>query len=291
MKVLVTGSLGGIGRWLVRRLAEAGHALRTIDRAAQPRENDWEHLPGDIRDPSLVRRAVQGMEAVIHLAAIPYDIPGQEELVLSTNLQGTWNVLLACAEAGVERVVNFSSINALGQAEPTHAGLYLPLDDQVPHHVTQPYYISKHVSEELCQAFASRAGLTAISLRPTYVWLPNDQRLRWWHLLPEDERARLATKDFWSVVDVRDVVEAAVLSLTAPISGHRAFLLTADDTTAPIPSAELVEKYYAHLPWPNISLAEYLAGAPRRSLVDCSQAKQALGWQPKFSAGELLGFG
>jgi UDP-glucose 4-epimerase len=283
MRVLVTGSAGGIGTWMVKRLLEAGHTLRTLDRTARRRADDWEHLPGDIRDLSLVRRAVAGMDAVVHLAAIPFDMPGNAEQVLSINIQGTCNVYLACAEAEVPRVVNFSSINALGHAEPTHHELYLPLDDDVPHHPAQPYYISKHVGEELGLAFATRHGMHVVSLRPTMVTYPGSSEGRWWEMLPEERRAAFSTKDFWSYVDVRDVCEAALLGLTAPVEGHQAFLLTADDTTAHISSAELVAKYYAHLPWPKISRAEYLAGDPYRSLVDCSQAKQVLGWQPKYS--------
>ena len=135
MRILVTGSSGGIGKWMVKRLLQAGHTVRSLDVHAQPPGGN-EHLPGDVRDLAFVRRAMQGMEAVIHLAALPYDMPGQEEMVLDVNLRGTWNILLACGEVGVSRVVYFSSINALGQSEPGHSELYLPLDDEIP---TPPY--------------------------------------------------------------------------------------------------------------------------------------------------------
>ena len=72
----------------------------------------------------------------------------------------------------MQRVVNFSSINALGQAEATHPGLYLPLDDDIPHYLARAYNTSKHVGEELCQAFSNQYGLTAVSLRPTAVLSP-----------------------------------------------------------------------------------------------------------------------
>lgn len=283
MHILVTGNTGRIGRWVVARLLEAGHTLRTLDKAAQFRQNDWEHLPGDICDSALVRRATQGMDAVVHLAAVPGNLPGYEEMLYRTNLQGTWNVLLACAEAGVSRVVNFSSINALGHAEPTHGELYLPLDDAIPHHPAQPYFISKHIGEEFCQAYATLHDLVAISLRPTMVLQPASEEERWWDFLTEERQAFYATRDFWSYVDVRDVSEAVLLSLTAPVTGHQGFLLTADDTHASLTSAELVQKYYSHLPWPNIPQDEYLAGNPNRSLVDCKRANEVLNWQPKFS--------
>lgn len=283
MRILVTGSTGGIGSWLVKRLLEAGHTLRTFDIPAQKSSEDVEHIPGDVCDLALVRRLVQGMDAVAHLAAIPYDVPGRDADILQTNIQGTWNVLLACSEAGVGRVVNFSSINALGHAEPVHDGLYLPLDDDIPHQTARSYMLSKHIGEELCQAFVRRSGMVIASLRPTMVLHPNAEGMRWWNWLPEERKAEFARPDFFSYVDVRDVCEAALLGLTVDFSGHEAFLLTAADTSASISSQELVDKYYSHLPWPKISRDEYLAGSEYRSLVDCDHAKRVLGWQPKYS--------
>jgi UDP-glucose 4-epimerase len=283
MKILVTGSTGGIGRFVVQRLLEAGHTIRSLDITAQPENKDYEHIPGDIRSLPLVRQAVQGMEAVVHLAAIPYDVERQDELILDTNIHGTWNVLLASQEAGVKRVVNFSSINALGQAEPKHPGLYLPLDDNVPSYVIRNYPTSKHVGEELCYSFAARGMFSAVSLRPTLVTYPGPSRFPWFRMMPEEFKIRSGIGDFFSYVDVRDVAEAALLSLTAEVNIHQAFLLTADDNRLHIPSTELVEKYYPNLLWPKVSKEDYLAQGEFISLVDCSNAKQVLGWQPKIS--------
>jgi nucleoside-diphosphate-sugar epimerase len=268
---------------VVKRLLEAGHTLRALDITAQPRNLDYEYIPGDIRDLTLIRRLVHGMEAVVHLAAIPYDIDRQDELILDTNIRGAWNVLLASHEAGVQRVVNFSSINALGQADPKHPGLYLPLDDDVPHYTTGNYYLSKHIGEEMCFSFAARGVLSAVSLRPTLVTNPGPPRFRWFSMMPEEFKIRSAISDFWSYVDVRDVAEAALLSLTAKVELHQAFLLTADENRMQIPTREIVEKYFPQLPWPKISKEEYLAKGEFISLVDCSAAKQVLGWQPIIS--------
>src|SRR5689334_20662510 len=107
MRVLVTGSEGVIGRVLTQTLRAEGYDLRTLDSRAQP-NGEGEHMSGDLRDIYTVRRAVQGMDAVAHLAAIPRDVsPGQEDQVLTANVQGTWNVLIACVEAGVKRLIYF----------------------------------------------------------------------------------------------------------------------------------------------------------------------------------------
>jgi UDP-glucose 4-epimerase len=291
MNILVTGSTGGIGRWTVKRLVELGHQVRALDIKAQPKSADFEYWSGDIRDMTIMRRAVYGMEAVVHLAAIPFDMPGQDEIILDTNLRGTYNMLLAAQEAGVRRVVNFSSINALGQAEPTHPGLYLPLDDDIPHHTIKNYYLTKHLSEEMCKAFSGRGVFSAISLRPSMVLSPDAER-HWWDMLPEEFKLHGHIADFFSYVDVRDVAEAVALGLDAPIDGHQAFLLTSPESRVRVPTAEIVDKYYPQIPWLKISKEEYLARDPYISLVDCSAASKVLGWQPKYSRFDpVAGYG
>ncbi len=282
MKILVTGSTGGIGRWVVRRLLEAGHSLRAMDIPGQPANSDYEYINGDIRDLAQVRRAAHGMDAIVHLAAIPGDWGQNAELVLDTNIHGTWNVLLAALETQVQRVVSFSSINALGQGEKSHSGLYLPLDDAIPHQPVQNYYLSKHIGEELCAAFAARGTFQAVSLRPTLVLSPEEGRMSWWDELPEEYKLEGHIKDFWSYVDVRDVADAVLLSLSAPVNVHQAFLLTADDNRTHTPTAQIIDKYYSHLTWPKVSKEEYLSRGEFISLVDCSAAKEVLGWQPKY---------
>jgi UDP-glucose 4-epimerase len=283
MKVFVTGSTGLIGKVVVQRLLEAGHTLRASDLTAQPQTDDYEYIPGDTRDSVFIRRAVQGMDAVVHLAAIPYDVDRQDELILDTNLRGTWNVLLSAQEAGVGRIVFFSSINALGQAEPDHPGLYLPLDDDIPHYNIRNYSLTKHLGEEMCRAFARRGVLTAVSLRPTHVTNPGPPRFPWFRNLPQEFRIRSAVNDFFSYVDVRDVAQAALLSLTAEVDVHQAFLLASPESSLRIPTTEVVEKYYPHLPWPRVSKEEHLTRGEYVSLLDCSAARQVLDWQPQFS--------
>jgi nucleoside-diphosphate-sugar epimerase len=283
MNILITGSTGGIGQWVVKRLLEAGHTLRAMDIKAQPRNPDYEYISGDIRDLFTLRQVVHGMEAIVHLAAIPFDMDRQEDLLLDTNLRGTANVLLAAEEAGVQRIVYFSSINALGQSEPGHPALYLPLDDEVPRHPVRNYGLSKHLCEEMCHAFTARGKLTAVSLRPTLVTHPGPSRFRWWEYMPEQIKLQSNLGDFWSYVDVRDVAEATLLSLTVPLQGYHAFLLAANDNRTHTPTAELVELHFSHLPWPKVSKEEYLSRDEFISLVDCSAAKRVLGWQPKYS--------
>ena len=280
VRVLITGSAGNIGRVQVQKVREAGHAIRTFDKTAANKGEDWEHLPGDLRDINAVRRAVQGMDAVVHLGAIPNDRNGAEDDVLSINVQGTWNVLLACVEAGVQRVVYYSSVNALGNFMGHRKSECLPIDDTYPRHPITPYQLSKHLGEETCRSFTNHHGIVTICLRPVYV--VNPKQYLSWREQRGTRNAEWGRGDYWAYVDVRDVCDAAMLGLTVENVTHDAFLLTADDTTMDTPTTELVEQYYPDTPWVQ-ERAAYLAENPCRSLVDCTHAKTVLGWQPKRS--------
>ncbi len=279
MRVLVTGSDGNIGKEQVRQLLEAGHEVRGLDRTAQRKGVDYEYLSGDIRDIYLLRKAVAGMDAVMHLGAIPSDRHGHSDDVLSTNVQGTWNLLIACVEAGVGRVINYSSINALGCVGGYKPAISLPIDDAYPRHPYSPYQLSKHLGEEACACFTARHGLVTLSFRPT--WVADPTHYEWFHT--NIERVAGHSKvEYWAYVDRRDVCRAAMLALTLEGVQNDAFLLSAKDTTVNIPTPELLETYYADTPW-HINRDAYLSQNTYRALVDTSHAKEVLGWEPRHS--------
>ncbi|HZT41576.1 MAG TPA: NAD(P)-dependent oxidoreductase [Chthonomonadaceae bacterium] len=281
MKILVTGSEGMIGRALVADLRSAGHEVRTFDRAAQRRDAPGEHIPGDLRDIYAVRQAAHGMEAIAHLGAIPGDRPQGSDDVLAVNVQGTWNVLMAAVEAGVERVVAFSSINALGCVGGHRPAQYLPIDDAYPRHPFTPYQLSKHLVEETCQMFSRKHGLITVCLRPVGVHTGDYAvSLR---SVPDALRADGEKEGYWAYVDVRDVCDATLRALTVEGIEHAAFLLSAEDTTQEALTASLVASYWPETPWKAPGREAWLADNPYRTLMDCTQAKQVLGWTPRHS--------
>jgi nucleoside-diphosphate-sugar epimerase len=280
MKVLVTGCEGAIGRPLLARLLEDGHEVRGFD-SAQRSHADIEYITGDLREEAAVAAAVHGVDAVAHLGAIPADRKGKDGDVLSINVQGTWNILLGCLKADVERAVCFSSINALGCVLGHHPAQRLPIDDDYPRHPMSAYQLSKHLAEETCLSFSQRYHMITPCMRP--VWVSNPEVSALWDTWRQegimDEKMR---HQYWVYVDSRDMVDATCRALSVPLVGHEAFLIAADDSITATPTAELIDRYFPDTTW-HVDQGRYLADDPHKSLVNCSKAKKLLGWRPRHS--------
>lgn len=276
-RILVTGSQGGIGRVLVPVLHNAGYQVVTLDRFASA--TDSSHTPGDVRDPFLLRRLVQGVDTIVHLGAHSSDLPGDDGEVLDVNTHGTWNVLLAAQEAGVKRIVYFSSINAIGGVGGHGRPLTLPFGDDHPHRPATAYQLSKHLAEEVCKSFAAHRGMTIIALRPTLVTNPELHYPQW----RRQEGDHVPSQDLHAYVDVRDVAAATLQALQAPLQGFEAVLLSAADTASGTPTRELVARSFDDLEWLGGGIDEYVRDDPYRSLVDFREATRVLGFRPHYS--------
>lgn len=167
MNVLVTGGTGDVGRAVVRRLTAHGHRVRVIGRREGMSISGAEYRVCDINDFNCLVEQVDGMEAVVHLAAIrhPSAAPGQE--IFRVNCAGTYNVYQAAAQAGIRRVVSASSINALGyfMGVKPFPLRYFPIDEEHPTQTTDPYSFSKQVIEEIALYFWRREGISGLCLR------------------------------------------------------------------------------------------------------------------------------
>ncbi|MFY7951193.1 MAG: NAD-dependent epimerase/dehydratase family protein [Armatimonadaceae bacterium] len=281
MRILVTGSQGGIGRHLVARLIERGHCVVSFD--VVPGGD----ITGDLRDYPTVLAAAEGCDAVAHLGAIPGPVAGKEDAVLASNAQGTWNVLLACVAHGIRRAVCYSSVNAFGCFGVERTAPYLPGDDQTPPDTRNPYQLAKHLVEEIAEHFARVHAMTVLCPRPVYCPQPSAYaHFNQWD--PTTPPSRSALSEFFSYVDVRDVCEATVAALEKDITGYASFLLAADDTTVGVPTAELVERFYGDVSWIQDKKA-WLARGTHTGLIDCRVAKTLLGWQPRHSWRDAQG--
>lgn len=278
MKILLTGGRGRIGTRTAIRLVVRGHEVVSADTAetlgpnADPREIEL-----DIRDLAAVTAAARGCEAIVHAAAIPGDRDGQMPLVLTTNVDGTLNVLLAAADLGITRIVNFSSINAIGVVG-WHGNLpdRLPFDDTHPHRPYPGYQLSKHLGEEACTSFANAYGMRIVSLRPVAVL--RESRYEGWRIRHAHD-VEWVRREFGAYVDVEDVVDAVVAGLSVTGVGHTAVLLAANDTGMTQPTAELAAAVFAGVPWVGTTQDEWLAADPYRGFVDTRGARDLLGWR------------
>jgi nucleoside-diphosphate-sugar epimerase len=170
-RILVTGGFGNVGKAAVARLVASGYAVKVIGLEQDVALPGAETAVCDILDYAALRAAVRGSEAIVHLAAIATPNLAPSQQVFQTNVQGTFNVFRAAEEEGIRRVVQASSINAMGMyygVKPAPL-LYLPLDEEHPVSGTDAYSFSKHLIEEIGEYFWRRAGISSVALRFPYV--------------------------------------------------------------------------------------------------------------------------
>lgn len=178
--VLVTGGGGFIGSQLVERLVSAGAKVRAFVRYTSRNDlgllrltppeirSEFEVVAGDLRDGMAVKKAVDGCEYVFHLGAlisIPYSYVHPVEVV-ETNIQGTLNVLNACREGGVERLIHTSTSEVYGTAQ------YVPIDESHPLQGQSPYSASKIGADKLAESFYSAYELPVVTVRPFNTYGP-----------------------------------------------------------------------------------------------------------------------
>jgi len=173
-RVLVTGAGGFIGSHVTEALVRAGAAVRAM--VHYNSRNDWgqiewldkdirdalEILCGDIRDPFFSREAVRGQTVVLHLAAliaIPYSYMAPADYV-ATNVVGTLNILQACRDAGVEKIVHTSTSETYGTAR------YVPIDENHPLQGQSPYSASKIGADKIAESFHLSFETPVATLRP-----------------------------------------------------------------------------------------------------------------------------
>ncbi|MEP6988221.1 MAG: NAD(P)-dependent oxidoreductase, partial [Chloroflexota bacterium] len=167
MRVLITGSEGLIGRVVATHLQTCGWDIRLTDIAPNTKASSTVYTVCDIMNFEAVRTLVKGCDAVVHLAALRNPFYGPGEDIFRINTAGTFNVFEAAAKEGVRRVVQASSINAigcgwnLGDFTPQ----YLPIDEDHPIFTTDPYSFSKQIVEDIGAYYWRRDSISSIALR------------------------------------------------------------------------------------------------------------------------------
>ena len=284
MKVVVSGGSGKVGRAVLRDLLEHGHEVLNVDRVAPDPATaaPAPFLPADVCDYGQALEALSGaevlpgVEAVVHLAAVPSPFHATPDVTFATNIRSTHAVFSAATRLGLKRVVWASSETTLGLPFETPPD-YAPVDERHPLRPESSYALSKVLGEEMARQFSRWSGIPFIGLRfsnvmeradyaefPTY-W--DDPQARRWNL--------------WGYVDESHAAQAVRQALSVTASGADAFIIAAADTVMKRPSRELMAEVY-----PGVTVADSVSGTDTLLAID--KARSVLGYEPAFSWRELF---
>jgi nucleoside-diphosphate-sugar epimerase len=230
MRVLVTGAGGMLGAAVLDELS--GHDVVAHDRNV-----------GDLRDRAQVEAVLEGVEAVVHAAALPSPHSAAEPVVFGNNVDATFHLLDAAGRAGVRRIVYVSSLSALGLAWSSRPAspLFAPVTERHPYVGDDVYGLSKLVGELIGETVSRRWGCAVVSLRFPFIGTGDRllEHLKHVHRDPGADRAAL-----WSWIDTRDAARAVAAALTAPDAGYALVNVAAPDTTSLLPTAELMRRFH-----------------------------------------------
>lgn len=278
-KIMVTGGSGKAGKWVIKDLLEHGYEVINVDLKPSSQVHTYYV---DLCDLGQTFGVVEGKDAIVHLAAIPWPGEHAPEVVFRNNVMSTFNVLQAACVLGIKKIVMAGSESALGfpfffrRFSPE----YLPMDEDHPLLAQDAYGLSKIVIEELAKGFVRRdPSLSVIVFRLSYIIPPDDyaKELRQaWSDIQHNEF------NLWAYIDARDVAQAFRLALKYPQPGFEVFYIAAPDTLMREPTLQLVEQRY-----PGVKrIAEGFGG--RMSPLDCRRAEKVLGFKARFTWDQIV---
>lgn len=284
--VVVTGGLGGVGRWVVDRFANDGFEVICIDHRT-PRESveNVRFFAADLTNASEALELLDAVDpdAVVHLAAIPDPTEHAGTRVFENNVLTAYNVLFAAGRLGA-RISWASSESAYGFPFSPSLLLpdYLPIDETHPMRPEDPYGVSKVVGESVAEMVARRFGVQIASIRPSWVQYPGTCQTRDVRESVDIDRidpgtAIAGSGNFWSYIDVRDVADMFVRSVQTGFDGHKPFLCHADENYMGVETGRLFEALCDGAPPQPCKLTG------EESAFTTAKATEELGWEPKHS--------
>ena len=297
MKYLITGGAGFIGSHIARALLEQGADVRVLDNfSSGKRENltglDVEILEGDLRDASVVTRAVQGVEVIFHEAAfvsVPESMEKPQEC-LDVNVTGTSMLFEAARKAGVGRVVIASSAAVYGDSDA------MPLVENTPLKQLSPYAVSKRIDEMYAELFTNQFGLEVAALRYFNVYGPRQRPDSMYAAaVPIFIRRILDNKPITiygdggqtrDLINVRDVVQANLLASQHPAAPGQIFNVCTGVETSILDLLDILYELFPNAP--KHIHAETRAGDIYRSIGTPRKIKDTLGFDPKVTLAEGL---
>ncbi len=287
-KVLVTGGSGFIGSNLVKKLVLDNNEVVVIDNLSSgfinniDYLNDVKFINGDIRNINDVKKAINGVEVVFHLAASvgnkrSIDFPSLDSEI---NVLGTINILDECVREGVRKIVTSSSAGIFGELKT------IPIKEDHPIEPDSPYGCSKLCAEKICLSYSKLYDLEAVCLRYFNVYGPNQRFDAYGNVIPIFVYKMLhnetiivygdgnQTRDF---VHVDDVVQANINSANSSgVSG--AFNIASGQRVSINQLINLITENYKNEF--KIEFVNKRPGDVLHSLADISSARNNINFNP-----------
>ncbi|MEN3269789.1 NAD(P)-dependent oxidoreductase [Pseudonocardia sp.] len=277
--VAVTGSSGKLGRHVVRHLQEHGYRVVALDRVPDPGSPAAASVRVDLTEHGQVLEALtgvddrhDGVDAVVHLAAIPAPGLATNATTFANNITATYNVFAAARTAGIRNIVWASSETVLGLPFDTPPP-YIPVDEEYPVRPESTYSLVKSLEEEMARHFCRwLPDLKMIGLRFSNVMDPEDYaKFPSFDADPASRRWNL-----WGYIDGRDGAQAVRLALEHDATGVDVFVIANADTVMSRRSADLAAEVYPGVPVTR-ELAEH------ETMLSIDKARTVLGFEPKHS--------
>jgi len=274
-KIVITGTAGLLGPYVVDCFIEQGYKVLSVD-IVEPKEKKMcDHWTVDLNDLGQVYGMLEGAFGVVHLAAIPRAGIYPNATTYQNNVISSYNIMEACGQFGVKKVVIASSECAYGLcfAKEDLVPNYVPVDEEHPPWAEDCYGIGKVVAEVTAEGMTRRYGTQIISMRLGNVITPEMYKEKFPRFI-NDTYIRM--RNLWNYIDARDIGTACVRAVEVDGLGAEVINIGADDTCQNIKSIELVKAEFPTLTDIRSDLSEY------QPIYCNKKAKKLLGWKPKY---------
>ncbi|UZJ56664.1 hypothetical protein CBS101457_005984 [Exobasidium rhododendri] len=287
-RVVVTGGSGKLGRAAVHHLSSVGWEVINFDLRRPPgaAEDGKTGIGGAYRLVEInlsdmgsvlealmeIDMAYSGIDAIVHLAAMPSPGQSSSSIQFNTNVSSTYNILEAARKLKITNIVLASSETLIGIPFYPTMPSKLPITEENERRPESAYSLSKLVGEVMAEQYARWSPDTKLmSLRFSNVMLPEEYKdFEQWQ-----DSAQKRYWNCWGYIDARDGAKAIELSLNSKMKGHHAYLIANNNTCMRMPNAELVKAVFPDVPY---TPTEH----PNGTLLDISKAKKDLGFEPQY---------